>query len=128
MNKINKIIFSILMIVIISISLTVVLFIFNNEPALIDRKLTLIGSWSAESEGGIITFRENNTMEIMYTQEYRFSGIYTVKGNLINVTLTIPILEENTSWEMKYEFISYNKIKFTNLTGETDDSIIYQRV
>jgi hypothetical protein len=124
MKKINKIIFSILMIVIIAISLIVVLFIFNNEPS-------LIGSWSAESGSVIITFRENNTMEIMYTEGYLFSGIYAVNGNIINVTLTIPIpgeIEENTSWEMKYEFLSYNRIKLTNLSGETDDSIIYQRV
>ena len=122
MKKINKIIFSIFIIVIIAISFIVVLFMFNNQP-------TLIGSWKGDSAGGIYIFRENGTIEIMSTEESGFSGKYTVNGNIINVTLTIPIIEEEISWEMKYEFLSYNRIKFTYLTSETDESIeYYQRV
>lgn len=132
MKKINKIIFSIFIIVIIAISLIVFLFMFNNDPTLIDREPTLIGSWEEDSAGGIIIFRDNGTIEFMSTKEHGISGTYTVNGSIINVTLstlTIPMLEENISWEMKYEFLSYNRIKFTYLTGETEDSIeYYQRV
>lgn len=125
MIKINKIIFSILIIVIIVISFIVVLFMFNNHP-------TLIGSWKGETEGGIYIFRENGIIEIKSTgtEENGISGNYTVKGNIINVTFTITIIEEETiSWEMKYEFLSYNRLKLTYLSGGTEGSIeYYQRL
>jgi len=125
MKKINKIIFSILIIVIIVISFIVVLFMFNNQP-------TLIGSWKGETEGGICIFRENGIIEIKSTgtEGNGISGNYTVKGNIINVTFTITIIEEETiSWEMKYEFLSYNRLKLTYLSGGTESSMeYYQRL
>jgi len=125
MIKINKIIFSVLIIVIIAISFIVVLFMFNNQP-------TLIGSWKGEAEGGIYIFRENGSIEIRSTEtgENGISGNYIVKGNIINVTFTITIIEEEIiSWEMKYEFLSYNRLKLTYLSGGTEGIIeYYQRL
>ena len=132
MKKINKVIFSILIIVIIVISFIVFLFMFNNQPTSIDKEPTLIGSWKGETEGGIYIFRENGTIEIMSTEAtgYEISGNYTLEGNVINVTLTLTIIEEEIiSWEMKYEFLSYNRLKLTYLSGGTEGSIeYYQRL
>jgi hypothetical protein len=125
MKKNNKLIFSILIIVIILISFIVVLFMFDNEP-------TLIGSWKGETEGGILIFRENGAIEIRSTgaEENGISGNYIVKGNIINVTFTITIVEEEIiSWEMEYEFLSYNRLKLAYLGDGTDASIeYYQRL
>jgi hypothetical protein len=97
-----------------------------------DEEPTLIGSWKGDQEGGIYVFRDNGTVEIRSTDSegYGISGKYTVNGDIINVTLTITIIEEEViSWEMKYEFLSYDRVKFTYLTGEAEDSIeYYQRV
>jgi hypothetical protein len=97
-----------------------------------DQEPTLIGSWKGEAEGGIYIFRENGVIEIRSTEaeENGISGNYIVKGDIVNVTFTITIIEEEIiSWEMKYEFLSYNRLKLTYLSGGTEGSIeYYQRL